>query len=184
MTTGEKKLYMRKYCLKYRQEHHEELMLKKKLYYEVNNEERRKKHNEYRLNNLGKCYAKVKEWRGKNKLYLRKYFSRYYKLNPQPKRKYEIPIFQAVYENNIKEFETLSCIYCFSSIPFGEDTIDHLTPVSRQGKSNYENLVIACKVCNSMKGTKTYEEFGDYMENVNIIKKEIGNERTISHYSS
>ncbi len=160
---------MKQYSYKYRAEHYDELLLKKRIYREIHREELRDKQRKYLEKNRIKSYAKVKEWRDKNKLYLRKYFSRYFFLNPQPKRKYIVPILQKVYENNIKEFGTLTCIYCFVPIPFGKDTIDHLNPISQQGLSDYDNMVIACKCCNSTKGDKNYNEFGNYM--INNVKK-------------
>lgn len=48
------------------------------------------------------------------------------------------------------------CIYCGAD----EDlTIDHLTPLARGGSHTQDNLAVACRRCNSAKGTKTYEEF-------------------------
>lgn len=38
-------------------------------------------------------------------------------------------------------------------------TIDHKTPVLRGGTHDAGNLVVACLLCNSRKGTKTEEEY-------------------------
>jgi 5-methylcytosine-specific restriction endonuclease McrA len=49
------------------------------------------------------------------------------------------------------------CQYCGTS----EDlTLDHVLPKSRGGKSSWDNLVTACKSCNSKKGDFTPEEAG------------------------
>ena len=37
-------------------------------------------------------------------------------------------------------------------------TIEHLVPLSRGGTNAYDNLLIACCGCNSMKWSKLYEE--------------------------
>ena len=66
---------------------------------------------------------------------------------------------QRVYEDNIKEYGTLTCVYCLNAIIFGNDSIDHKTPLIRGGKHCYDNLAIACRNCNSKKHTKTYSEF-------------------------
>ena len=48
------------------------------------------------------------------------------------------------------------CIYCSAA----EDlTLDHLIPLARGGPHSQDNLAVACRKCNSRKGTKTYEEF-------------------------
>lgn len=38
-------------------------------------------------------------------------------------------------------------------------TVDHVIPVSRGGANVYENLVLACRVCNEQKGSMTDEEW-------------------------
>lgn len=70
-----------------------------------------------------------------------------------------IKTIQLVYEDNIKKYGTLTCEYCKNPIEFGKDTLDHKTPLSRNGTNDYENLCIACGRCNRRKNTKTVEEF-------------------------
>ena len=65
---------------------------------------------------------------------------------------------QKIYEDNIKLFGTLTCVYCFLEILFGNDTVDHVLPLSRGGNHKEKNLVIACRLCNSFKRDKLYEE--------------------------
>lgn len=38
-------------------------------------------------------------------------------------------------------------------------TIDHLKPKSKSGTNSIDNLVLACKRCNEMKGSKTEKKF-------------------------
>jgi 5-methylcytosine-specific restriction endonuclease McrA len=52
------------------------------------------------------------------------------------------------------------CVYCKSKI---ELTIDHVIPVSRGGKSTFENCVTACKPCNNKKGSRTPREAKMYL---------------------
>lgn len=59
------------------------------------------------------------------------------------------------------------CSYCGEM----EDLIgilvpDHMTPISRDGSNNIDNITPACKHCNSSKGDKTVEEFLDYLEHL------------------
>ncbi len=48
-----------------------------------------------------------------------------------------------------------TCQYCGNQ--FGRDnlTLDHVLPVSRGGKTNWENIVTACAPCNNAKGNST-----------------------------
>jgi 5-methylcytosine-specific restriction endonuclease McrA len=49
------------------------------------------------------------------------------------------------------------CVYCGSH----EDlTLDHVLPKSRGGRTNWDNLVTACRRCNARKGHFTPEEAG------------------------
>lgn len=66
---------------------------------------------------------------------------------------------QLVYEDNIKKYGTLTCIYCIAQIPFGKDTLEHKQPLSKGGTNVYENLGVACLTCNSRKRAMTYDEF-------------------------
>ena len=58
---------------------------------------------------------------------------------------------------NIFKRDRFSCQYCGT----GRDlTLDHVIPRSRNGKSTWNNLVTACKNCNSRKGDYLPEEAG------------------------
>jgi 5-methylcytosine-specific restriction endonuclease McrA len=56
---------------------------------------------------------------------------------------------------NVFKRDSNSCLYCSSNKDL---TLDHVLPKSRGGKTNWENLVTACKKCNSRKGHFTPEE--------------------------
>ena len=84
---------------------------------------------------------------------------------------------QRVYEDNIKKFGTLTCYLCFIKIKFGEDSIEHKTPLSRGGDNAYENLRVAHFKCNCKKYNKTEEE---YRKEVCDAKNRTGN---ASNYS-
>lgn len=58
---------------------------------------------------------------------------------------------------NIFKRDNHLCQYCGS----GNDlTLDHLIPRSKGGKSTWNNLVTACKSCNTRKGDQPPEEVG------------------------
>jgi 5-methylcytosine-specific restriction endonuclease McrA len=46
------------------------------------------------------------------------------------------------------------CQYCNSNFSQKELTLDHVLPISRGGKTSWENIVSACNPCNSRKGSK------------------------------
>jgi 5-methylcytosine-specific restriction endonuclease McrA len=56
---------------------------------------------------------------------------------------------------NIFKRDDNACTYCGSAKDL---TLDHVMPKSRGGKTSWENLITACKRCNSKKGHQTPEE--------------------------
>ena len=66
---------------------------------------------------------------------------------------------QRVYEDNIKKFGTLTCCLCFESVDFADSSLEHLTPLTREGTNDYDNLGIAHYICNIKKHTKTLDEW-------------------------
>lgn len=72
-----------------------------------------------------------------------------------PKRK--------VYINTYKSTALLkqhgNCKYCFAPLSRKRSTADHVIPISRGGTNNKENIVAACCLCNSIKGSMSATEF-------------------------
>ncbi len=52
------------------------------------------------------------------------------------------------------------CQYCGRKLPMGELNLDHVVPISRGGKSTWENVVSSCLTCNSRKRNRSPEEAG------------------------
>lgn len=52
------------------------------------------------------------------------------------------------------------CCYCGKRFPTDKLTMDHVTPRSKGGISSWENVVLACAVCNGRKADKTPKEAG------------------------
>ena len=57
----------------------------------------------------------------------------------------------------VKKHSQGMCHYCGDYAPDGQ--ADHVLPLSRGGTDSIDNLVWACKSCNSSKGNKTIEEW-------------------------
>lgn len=51
-----------------------------------------------------------------------------------------------------------TCQYCGATPLRAELTLDHVLPRSRGGRTEWENVVVACRVCNQKKGNRTPKE--------------------------
>jgi len=156
-----KKWYVRngkEYHKQWREKNKEILNQKRKEEYannkELNSIYRRRSYLKNHQRNIIRC----RKWREENK----ELFKKLAKLNNLRRQKLgyiDINIFQKLYEDNIKQFGTLTCILCFKPIEFGQDSIEHKIPVSRGGTNQYENLGIAHKICNIRKHNSTMGEW-------------------------
>jgi len=77
-----------------------------------------------------------------------------------------------------------TCAYCSKPVDRKEATLDHVNPVSKGGKTTWENCVTACAPCNSNKSDTTkgwkpkFKPYKpDFYELVNKRKKEEFNVR-------
>lgn len=52
------------------------------------------------------------------------------------------------------------CLYCGQRFPDSMLSRDHVTPISRGGQDNWNNVVAACKPCNTYKGARSPEQCG------------------------
>jgi hypothetical protein len=62
-----------------------------------------------------------------------------------------------VSKRGVLDRDNRMCAYCRSP---HANTVDHVWPRSRGGKSSWENLVAACRECNNKKRNRTPEEAG------------------------
>ncbi len=60
---------------------------------------------------------------------------------------------------NVFRRDNYECVYCGDSTR-KTLTLDHVIPQSKGGKDSWDNLVTACKRCNSEKSDLTLEEYG------------------------
>ena len=51
------------------------------------------------------------------------------------------------------------CAYCGQHMKQKNMTVDHLTPQSKGGGNNIENLMPCCRDCNTMKGANSIDTF-------------------------
>lgn len=56
------------------------------------------------------------------------------------------------------ERDSWTCRYCGGAVSPDTATLDHFVPVAKDGTSDPSNLVTACLICNSVKGSRTLDE--------------------------
>lgn len=56
-----------------------------------------------------------------------------------------------------------TCYYCNAKVPAKMLTMDHIVPVARGGKSVKNNIVTACKACNTKKKYLLPIEWEEYL---------------------
>ena len=143
-------------------------------HYEANKEIIKQKQKEFSKNNRELCNKWLKKYRHKlgiSKKYRSEYtgfsktkeakrlYRKKYKYNLKQAGELTIQTIQRVYEDNIKQYGTLTCYLCLKSIEFRQDSLEHRIPLSRGGDNEYNNLKIAHRSCNCKKGIKTEEEY-------------------------
>jgi 5-methylcytosine-specific restriction endonuclease McrA len=67
---------------------------------------------------------------------------------------------QQASRKNIFTRDGYRCMYCGQSRAGAELELEHVIPRSRGGKNSWDNLVAACRRCNSRKNDRTPEEAG------------------------
>lgn len=61
---------------------------------------------------------------------------------------------------NVYTRDKFTCQYCRKKCPMRALSYDHVVPRSAGGKTVWENIVTACKTCNSIKDNKTCDNAG------------------------
>lgn len=67
---------------------------------------------------------------------------------------------RALSRKNILLRDRYTCQFCGRVLPAGELTLDHVVPRSRDGHTDWDNLVACCHACNNRKGNRLPEEVG------------------------
>jgi hypothetical protein len=65
---------------------------------------------------------------------------------------------KATLRNKIIERDGMKCRYCGRQLGKEEITIDHIVPYSLGGKTEFDNLVVSCRPCNSKKGGRLLDD--------------------------
>ena len=171
------------YWEQYNQKNKEKISIRKKQYNQDHKEHNAKRMKQYRQEHKKEIIKYNKQWNKDNHIYFKQYrkdnkehqaeWRKEYRQTPAGKasakanahnrrtltRGLTVAIIQSVYEDNIKKYGRLTCCLCFKPIEFGDDSLEHLTPLSRGGTNDYGNLGIAHRSCNSKKFSMTMEEW-------------------------
>jgi len=75
-----------------------------------------------------------------------------------PKKK--LKFFESFTRSNVYERDKGICQYCGKEVSKNKFTFDHVIPKSREGKTNWKNIVCCCLKCNSKKDNRTPQEAG------------------------
>lgn len=150
----------------------QELLDKKKAYYRANRERILANVKAHSILNREKILAYQADYYEANTETVKSRVNRYRKNNPDKKRHLENRRRASKFENGgshtlaqrLEKFEILGnvCFYCQKPKPL---TVDHNIPLSRGGTDNIENILPACRSCNSKKNAMTTEEFLAKMKN-------------------
>lgn len=117
-----------------------------------------------------KCAERTRRFREKNVEKVKAWISAYFKttagraakVSNENKRRAQIKgCATKATTQQIKELllSAASCRYCSSLFSIDlRPTIDHIVPLSKGGAHSMENLTVACRPCNSRKGTKVLFE--------------------------
>jgi 5-methylcytosine-specific restriction endonuclease McrA len=73
-----------------------------------------------------------------------------------------------------RKLEKGICYYCGRKVPREELTMDHRIPLALGGTSSRENIVPACKECNTKKKTLLPWEWEEYLAKLKVKKGEEG----------
>ena len=102
---------------------------------------------------------KAREWWNNHREKARLYRKKSKALRRMRTKGLSLKVIQSIYEENIKQYGTLTCYLCLEPIKFGNDTLEHKIPLSRGGSHSKENLTIACMECNRKKNALTEIEY-------------------------
>lgn len=73
----------------------------------------------------------------------------------------KVPTYEAPFSRrNLYQRDGFTCQYCGKRFPADRLSIDHVRPRSRGGPTTWDNCVLACVRCNSLKGNRSPADSG------------------------
>ena len=159
----------------YRESNKEKIAEKKKAYHEANREAICERSRQWYKDNKERALAACKQYYEANKEKMAAAKQRYYQNHKEEqrecnrRRKQRIAagdtIRRSQYSSLFDKQQGL-CAYCGKKMKTDGDylhrdfcTVEHIIPISRNGQHTIDNIVFACRKCNTSKGTKLLEEW-------------------------
>lgn len=156
---------------------------KQREYYQTNREQRkadarqwhyenRERHLEtmrdYYSRNKEKFSEQGRQWKQENPERARAHVQEWIEKNPERRRTIALNYIARKYDapgdgSTLGELTALHGSFCYLCLKAPATDVEHMTPLSRGGSNQPENLRPACHPCNTSKGSKTYEEYLDYL---------------------
>lgn len=155
------------YLQKYRQENRERLVAFDKARHAANPEYRREQAKQWAKDNPERHRKLTKKWADNNRDKQRAAIAAWEKANPSKvkaiKMKRRARVMGAEGQFSAEEWDQLKlqtgnvCLSC--GAPESEKTLtaDHVIPLASGGSNRIDNIQPLCKVCNSTKGTRTFD---------------------------
>ena len=100
-----------------------------------------------------------------------------------------VNIFTDVRHLNYKEWQFCvkyfnnGCAYCGINPGIGGLALEHVISISKAGRTTANNVVPACTRCNSVKGTKTLQEYYDYCADIGEGIAEARKQKIIDYFN-
>jgi len=124
---------------------------------------------QWRENNSERRAECNRRWRKAHKKHIAEYNRQYKMANPQQAanrrrraRKRNVMV-EYIDEQLIYNRDGHACVYCKDARDL---TLDHVVALARGGAHSYDNLVVACRSCNSSKGVK---DVGEWLGEKNLL---------------
>lgn len=74
---------------------------------------------------------------------------------------------------NVYTRDSFTCQYCVKKFPWKDLSYDHVVPRSSGGRTEWTNIVTACKKCNCRKSNRTCDESGMFPVNDPIVPRSL-----------
>lgn len=157
-------------CKNYREQYNitnkKSIAEQRKQHYNENREVLIEKSKEYQRNNKESTIKRMKQWRVDNLKYSYEYAKQYRKEHLEQNRfrcqryfskKRSLPsTLTNLQWISIKEHFNNRCAYCGKELPLAQD---HFIPLSKDGEYTVNNIICACRSCNSSKSNKDFSEW-------------------------